>query len=174
MPRKERNYQSHNVIYRPSEDVTDDIPKNFIGSYLDPSLWAFSTLPPGDYEDLVSVHTVKQGKFQSRETVRQRMWLHDILDDENIPYQVVIKSYWVSRRKYSEDQVIYVREEHRKKARKLIKAFKNPENTVHENPDDENSPEIFVDGILQKKCTACGKEIDFDYQKCPLCKVKLS
>jgi len=174
MPKKEKNYQSSNIIYRPSDESINDLVKNSIGSYLDPELWAYSTLPPGEHDDLVDIYTIKQGKFMGREIVRQRMWLHDILDDNDIPYQVVIKSYWVSRRKYSEDQVIYVREEHRKKARKLIKTFNNPDNTVTEIPEEDSSPEIFIDGILQKKCTSCGENIDFDYQKCPLCKAQLS
>jgi len=174
MALKGRNYQSSDVLYKPSDGSTFELPKNLIGSYIDPSLWAYSTLPPGDYDDLVSVYTVKQGKFQGKETVRQRMWLHDILDDEGIPYQVVIKSFWISRKRCAEDQFIYVKEEHKKKAKRLIKAFNDPENTVVENVEEESSPEIYVDGILQIKCPSCGRDVDFDYQKCPHCKALLS
>ena len=167
---KGRNYQSSDVIYRPSDGEKFELPKNLLGSYSDPALWAYSTLPPGDYDDLVNIHIVKQGNLQGREAIRQRIWLHDILDDEGIPYQVVIKSYWVSRKKYAEDQFIYVEEKHSKKAKRLIKAFNNPENIVSEVSGTESSPENYVNGVLQIKCSSCGEEIDFDYHKCPLCK----
>jgi len=170
MKEKGRKYQSSDIIYRPSDGSEIELPKNLIGSYSDPALWAYSTLPQGDYEDLVNVHTVKQGKFLGRETVRQRMWLHDILDDEGIPYRVVIKSYWATRRKFAEDQFIYVEEKHSKKAKRLIKAFNNSDNAVSEIPEDETSTENYIDGVLQVKCPSCGKEIDFDNYKCPYCK----
>lgn len=170
MAGKNRKYQSSEIIYRPSEKSTIRLPENLIGSYVDPALWAYSTIPPGDYNDLVSVHIVKQGRTQGRETVRQRMWLHDILDDEGIPYQVVIKSYWAARKKYTEDQFIYIEEKHEKKVKRLIKEFKNLNNCVLEVSDTESSPEKYTDGVLQVKCTSCGKEIDFDYHKCPYCK----
>jgi len=169
-----KHYQSSDIIYRPSDGSTIQLPKNLVGSYLDPALWAYSTLPPGEYEDLVSIYTINQSKYQGREEVRKRMWLHDILDDEDIPYQIVIKSYWISRKKYGEDQFVYVKEEHKKKAKKLIKAFNNLENAVLETTEDEVSAENYVDGVLQIKCSSCEENIDFDYQKCPHCKTRLT
>jgi len=170
MGRFKNEYQSRDVLYRPPDGSVYELPKNLIGSYLDPSLWAYSTLPPGDYEDLIDIYVIKQEKYQRRSTIRERMWLHDILDDNNIPYQVVIKTRWADKRNYAEDQFICVEEKHKKKAKRLINTFLNPDNTVQETSDDENSSDSYIDGMLQKKCTNCGEEIDFDYQKCPFCK----
>jgi len=174
MTKDNRNYQSSDIIYRPSDESAMEIPKNLIGTYADPSLWAYSTLPPGDYKDLVCAHTIIQGKLKQRETVRQRIWLHDILDDEGILYQIVIKGYWASRKTYAENQFIYIEKKHRKKVKQLIQEFRDPSNSVMEIPDAETSPDDFVDGVLQIKCPSCGKKIDFDYTKCPHCKGSVS
>jgi len=167
---KPKHYQSSDIIYRPADGAAYQLPKNLVGSYADPSLWAYSTLPPGDYDDLVNIYVVNQNSRRSGETARQRMWLHDILDDEGIPYQVVIMGYWAARRKYAEDQFIYVEEKHELKTKRLIKAFNDSDHVSGDFSDEETSPKNYVDGILQKKCTSCGKEIDFDYHKCPYCK----
>ena len=170
MARFSNVYQSSDIIYRPADGSVFELPKNLVGSYGDPSLWAYSTLPPCDTEELVKVYVVKQAKYQKRETMRNRMWLHDILDGEGIPYQVVIKTRWSDKRNYAEDQFIYVQEKHRRKARRLIKAFNNPDNDVTENMGAESTPDNYIDGVLQIKCSSCGGEIDFDHHKCPLCK----
>jgi len=174
MGRFKNVYQSSDIIYRPPDGSVIELPKNLVGKYLDPSLWAYSTLPPGDYddEDLVDVYVVKQARYQRRELIRERIWLHDLLDDKKIPYQVVIKTRWADKRNYAEDQFIYVEKKNRKKAKRLIKAFLDPDNEVREVEELEGSQEIYVDGVLQVKCSSCGKEIDFDYLKCPFCKSK--
>ena len=170
MEKNSKSYQSSEAVYRPSDGTTIELPKNLIGTYIDPALWAYSTLPPCDTNELVNVYVVQQSRYQGRDMVRQRMWLHDILDDEGIPYQVVIKSRWSNRKRYNEDQFIYVEEKYERKAKKLIKAFAGQNNTVPEIHDNEASPENYKDGILQVKCVSCGDEIDFDYSKCPSCK----
>jgi len=170
MAGKIKQYQSSDTIYRPADESVLGLPKNLVGTYIDPVKWAYSTLPPGDHIDLICIHTVNQGKYQGREMVRQRIWLHDILDDEDIPYRVVIKGYWATRKKYAEDQFIYVEKKHRKKATRLINEFNNRKNEIFEIEENESAPETFVNGMLQKKCPSCGAEIDFDYQKCPHCK----
>ena len=167
---KRGQYQTSNAIYRPSDESAYELPENLIGTYEDPSLWAYSTLPPGDYDNLVSVHTIKQGKYRNRETIRQRMWLHDILDDEGIPYQVVIQSFWVSRKKYSLHQSIFVEDKNRKTAKRLIKAFMNADDVIPDFAEDDSTQDNYVDGVLQKKCPSCNKDVDFDYHKCPHCK----
>ena len=173
MAAKTKQYQTGDIIYRPPDGSVYKVPETLTSYNIDPSLWAYSTIPPGDNSKVVDIYVVSQGNLQSRETVRQRMWLHDILDDEGIPYLVVIKGYWPARRKYAEDQVIYVKEEHRKKAKRLIKAFMNPENIIHDDIDNEITESNTLNGIPQKKCLSCGDEIDFDYHKCPHCKTRV-
>jgi len=168
-----RGYQSSDVIYHPSDGSVYELPEKLVGSYLDPSLWAYSTLPPGDYDDLISIYSIKQEKYQKRETIRQRIWLHDILDDNNIPYQVVIKTRWAERKSFSEDQFIYVKEKDRRKAKRLIKEYLNADNNIQDILNDETFQNRYINGILQKKCTNCGEEVDFDYHKCPFCKTNL-
>ena len=172
---KTNHYQSSDILYRPADGSECKLPKNLVGSYLDPSLWAYSTLSMDDSEnkELVSIYKIKQEKYVKREKIRERIWLHDVLDDNNIPYQVVIKTRWINKRNYAEDQFIYVEEKHKKKSKRLIKEFLDPDNTVQENPDDKILQGSYKDGVLQKKCPSCGEEIDFDHHKCPLCKSKL-
>ena len=173
MIKKVKRYQSSDAIYRTEDGKPIELPRNLLGTYLDPTLWAYSTLPPDDYENLVEVYKIIQGNLQGRDEVRQRLWIHDIFDDENIPYQVVIKGYWITRKKYGEDQLIYVEEKNSKKARKLIKEFENSDDVFLETPEDDESEENYVNGVLQIKCQSCGKEFDFDYPKCPFCGIRL-
>jgi len=172
---KTNHYQSSDILYRPADGSEFKLPKNLVGSYLDPSLWAYSTLSMEDSEnkELVNIYKIKQEKLGKRELIRARIWLHDILDDNNIPYQVVIKTRWISKKNYAEDHFIYVEEKHKKKSKRLIKEFLNPDNTVQESWDDETLHGSIINGVLQIKCPSCGNEIDFDHHKCPLCKSKL-
>jgi len=143
------------------------LPDNLINSNIDFSLWAYSTIAPGDDAQLVNIYIVNQKSYLSGDAIRHRMWLHDLLDDEGIPYQVVIKGYWAGRRKYFEDQFINVEKKHEKKAKRLINEFKDTKVAL-ESPEDI-SVVNYVDGIPQIKCPSCNKEIDFDYNKCPFC-----
>ena len=167
------HYQYCEIVRRPSDgDMLSSfkLPEHLIGTYLDPELWAYSTLPPCDEETLVCIYEVKQGNFTSRLDVRQRMWLHDLLDDNDIPYQVEMKGYWAARKHFSEIQCISVEETNEKKARDLIKEYNDPDNWIQENPGGGTGEDISVDGVPQKKCPSCGENIDFDYHKCPVCK----
>ena len=145
--------------------------------YGDPALWAQSTLELRDSEDsveLVRIYTVRQGRYIDRKKVRQRMWLHDILDDNKIPYRIEFDGYWATRKKYADIQYILVEEKHGKKARRLIKEYNDTENIVDSNfIDEEEMFNITEFGILQIKCPSCGKGIDFDHHKCPHCKAEL-
>ena len=150
--------------------------ENFIGPFGDPGSWARSTLtiPPG--EDPVRIHTVAQPRGSAgRETVRDRMWLHDLLDDNGIPYHIEIVGYWPSRRRFAEKQYIYVEKSRRNEAMSLISAYNNPANFINEGPDgaERNITENIIGGVPQKICPSCGKEVDFDYHKCPFCKEKM-
>lgn len=142
--------------------------------YGDPELWAQSTLESSGDENLVKIHTVKQGRYVGRKKVRQRIWLHDILDDNNIPYYIKFDGYWATRKKYADIQYILVEEENRKKARRLIKEYNNPENIIAGDAiSEEEMIGITEFGILQIKCPSCGEGIDFDHHKCPHCKAQL-
>jgi len=107
-----------------------------VGSYGDPAKWAVSTLKPGEGRELVRVFQVKQGMNTSGDSVRNRMWLHDILDDRGIPYHVEMDGYWAGRRKYVEVQYIFVEEKQRKSVQRLIKEFRNPDNIVERDVVD--------------------------------------
>jgi len=136
----------------------------------EPELWAKSTLPPCDTAELFKLYVVKPGTFQSEETIRQRMWLHDILDDHNIPYHIEIGGFWPTRKKFVETQRIYVEKKHSKKAVTLLREWSDPSSLIAEAPVDEEAEVEVVDGVPQKTCASCGREIDFDYSKCPYCK----
>ena len=151
----------------------------YLGSYGDPELWAYSTLIPCGNEKLVKIHEIQGGilitrrRHVNREIVRQRMWLHDVLDDNGIPYQIEISGSWINSRKYLETHCIYVEEKHVKKARLLIEEYNTAENIVQEDMDEENIVDNIKGGVPQIKCSSCDREIDFDCPKCPFCKVKI-
>ena len=173
MPKNIKQYQSADIIYRSSGNIINKLPENLINSNIDPSLWAYSTIVPCDDTELVNVYVVAHKKYMSGETTRHRMWLHDILDNEGIPYQVVIKGYWAERRKFAEDQFINVEKKHRKKVKRLIKEYNDPSNDATEISEDSEFAN-YIDGIPQIKCPSCNREIDFDYQKCPHCKINFN
>ena len=158
-----------NVIGRPFKMLD-----TLIGVYGDPETWVFSTLPKECADELVLVYEVKQGKFSDGREVRQRMWLHDILDDNNILYQVVIKGFWASRKRFAETQWIMVTKADEGEARRLIDEFNDPDNVVEGSEDDvDEDDKVTFNGIIgtpQRRCHSCGKVIDFDYVKCPHCK----
>ena len=141
-----------------------------VASRGDPGLWAKSTLPPGEDLDLRKLYVIRPGTFLVEETIRHRMWLHDILDDNEIPYQVDIVGYWPTRKRFVEAQSISVEKQHLIRAQKLVKEFNDPRSQVKEDPGDRKQEFEVVDGVPQKTCASCGKSIDFDYRKCPYCK----
>ena len=154
----------------PIEKPEETAPPNLLGAYGDPALWAQSTLTPSEDMNLVKIFEVKPNKVIAAETIRQRIWLHDVLDDNKTPYHLDIIGYWRTRKKFAEYQVIYVQEKHRKKARRLINEYKNAAD-LSPLDFDETIPDERTDGGLhQIRCKSCGKEFDFDYYKCPFCK----
>jgi len=123
---------------QPLAESTSNLP-DFLGSYGNPESWAYSTLVLCGDEKLVQIYQIKESKyFINRERVRQRMWLHDILDDNAIPYQIEISSRWISRKKFRETQHIFVEEKYKKKARRLIKEYKKASIIVPEDMDEGN------------------------------------
>jgi len=157
-------------IYDNEDDPFSDTSK-LIGTYGDPNLWARSTLKDVDPDDIIAVHVVSQGPFLSREMVRNRMWLHDLLDDYNIPYYIEAGARDGSK-DLVEAQHIFVEKKNAQMTMFLIKQFNESTSVINEDPDDEE-PIISEDGVPQKKCPSCGENIDFDYHKCPHCKTKV-
>jgi len=135
-------------------------------------LWAKSTLHvDDDIEDLFKVYEIGAGLFAKKETIRNRIWIHDLFDDNGIRYHIEIDGKSQGKQ-LAEFQSIYIRPEDKEIAVFLIMKFNN---TKFEKP--EYSPEIatqnMVDGVPQKKCLSCNEEIDFDYHTCPHCKSKV-
>jgi len=153
------------------DELTDEM-KEYYG---DPETWAKSTLSQDDAAeaDLVLIYEVKPGLYIHAEMIRQRMWLHDVLDDKGIPYQIVFVGYWASRRKFVEAQNIYVEKKHAERVRYLIKDYRSTRNIIQTDLEEHNKIVSFDDGVPQKNCPSCGKEIDFDYYTCPHCKTKI-
>jgi len=138
------------------------------GSYGDPKEWAKSTLL-GDKENLVKVFQIKPGGDVTPETIRNKTWIHELLDVEGIKYKVVIAGYWATPKKYLISQSIMVEPENRKRAKELIPEDSNIDDDVWESEDET----IEKDKLPQITCPSCGGEIDFDHIKCPLCKASL-
>ena len=129
------------IVRRPKTgwDNNNKLPKNLVGSYGNPNNWAVSTIAPSDDVDLVKVFKVREGGHMSGDSVRNRMWLHDILDDEGIPYHIEIEGDWAGRRKYEEVQHIFVEESKRKDVCRLIREFIDPGSIVEETMDNNVS-----------------------------------
>jgi len=140
-----------------------------IGSYGDPKKWAKSTLLDADPEDLVEIYTVMPGLFATGETFRDRMWLHDLLDDAEIPYYIEIGISKLSKVAV-EAQHIFVEKKNAELAVALVVMYSNPENIVSDEIDEDDDTLYSEDGIPQKICKSCNETIDFDYHTCPHCK----
>ena len=127
---------------------------------------AKSTLPLYySYENLFKIYTLYDHTGKSRE----RAWIHDVLDDNGIRYMIKIAGVW-KKRKYIEEQHIYVEPENKDKAAELIKQYNDEDNILWGDWDDENLIDDVDEKVPQTECPACGKEIDFDFVKCPFCK----
>ena len=137
---------------------------------------AESTLVPNKDTKLVNIHIVKPDITGSTDKIRNRTWVHDLLDDNDIPYFIEIKSFSPSKTKTIESQWIYVEDENGSTAQELIKQYIDPENLSfsEEEMEDDDADYANEDGIPQKKCPSCDEDVDFDYYKCPYCKAVLS
>ena len=111
-------------------------PKQLVGRYGDPDLWAESTMDPNSNDNLVKIYEIKPSKYVSADMVRQRIWLHDVLDDNDVPYLVKVEGYWATRKKFVEAQRIFVSESDVEKTRALIKEAEDPNNFVIVGSDD--------------------------------------
>jgi len=131
---------------------------------IEPKLWAQSTMTsqtPG--EVLVEVKQTEG---------RARIWLHDVLDDNGIPYKIEIAQYLIGGGKlitYKEKQCVHVAQRDVDTVRGLIREYENTDNLVPEDLEAGQAIDRTEDGLPQIQCPACGKDIDLDYAKCPLC-----
>ena len=151
---------------------------DFFGS---PETWAKSTLTPTNDMVLSLIYTsktAKPGKLVSENRVAQKIWLHELLDDNDIPYYVVLTGKPVrSKKKFYKEklatvQLVYVEEANASKARALIKQYRKAPAALEELIDTFHGDTAMPlkDGVPQVVCGACGEQIDFDYPKCPFCK----
>jgi len=155
-----------------SDAVPFEIPSNFLGKFGDPTRWAQSTLKHVDTEDLIAVHSIQSNPLTGSDTIRDRMWLHDLLDDKRIPYYIEVGSKDGSK-DLAEAQFIYVEKHNAERVLLYIRQFNDPGSIIREDLSKDGAPVRSNDGVPQKKCPSCGEDIDFDYLKCPFCKGKV-
>jgi len=141
--------------------------------YGEPNLWALSTLPEShNRKNLVRVYKIKGGGRNP--PCRERIWLHDILDENDIPYAIEITGeypLWCGKRgrKFKETQHIFVEKKNKEAVIKIIEEYENPEIVM-----PFEGREVFdINDMPQVKCQSCGKECDSDFCNCPFCKSKL-
>jgi len=111
------------------------VSNTLIGSYGDPETWAHSTLD-SDVGKLVKVYEIKPDKNHPLEMVRNRIWLHDALDEEKIRYKVIVSGYWVTRKKYSLSQSVFVKQENRNRVRELVLEWRKLEGAEPVDEED--------------------------------------
>lgn len=72
----------------------------------------------------------------------EKIWLNDVLDDNNIPYKSEVKPTWegwIKAPNYQEITYIFVPEEYKKQVEKFIEEYSDPKNillTDLPNPED--------------------------------------
>ena len=135
---------------------------------------AESTLIPNEDTKLVNIHIVKPDSTGSIDKIRHRTWVHDLLDDHDIPYHIEIKSFSPARNKTVESQWIYVEEKNALIVQALLTQYVNPGSIALSEEEMEEAEHVNEEGIPQKKCPSCDEYVDFDYYKCPYCKAALS
>ena len=99
---------------------------------------------------------------------RLQGWLHEVLEDNKIPYKIRITPGWHGSSQYSrynETQTLYVEQQHETTVLSLINDYENADINI----DEEDMIDDIENALPQIKCPSCGEMIDFDYPKCPLC-----
>jgi hypothetical protein len=119
-------------------------------------------------EGLIKVFEVGAGIYATKETIKNRIWIHDLFDDNGIEYYIEMELKNQGKQ-LAEVQSIYVRPEEKENASFLIWSFSKGEFVKPEYTPDVTT-QTMVDGIPQKQCGNCKEEIDFDYHTCPHCK----
>ena len=97
----------------------------------------------------------------------ERVWFQDVLDDNNIPYRIEIEPYWtgIQISVYHERQIFFVDPVYESAVLGFIGEY-----SEGSFAEDDSSADYAESGELpQVNCLYCGKQIDFDYPKCPHC-----
>jgi len=150
-------------VYRPADD--DSLLES-----ADADLMAYSTLPKSREKEPISrIKLIKSGKYTPKQTVMHRVWLHDILDDYKILYLVEVMGVFIGRRDFGQMQGIYVLDSDLEKALDLMMKFEKAPQVFSNVYAETELSHFSDDGVLQSKCSYCGRDYDFDYTKCPYC-----
>ena len=151
--------QYRQFVFKP-DDYSDDDTASV--------LLAFSTMAaPDNLDELCLLHKISPGSFVPASDTMNRMWLHDLLDNNYIPYLIESASVWVSRRKHGTIQSIYVKARDYKDAVKLKRTYRD---AAHYEPIIGTLAPSVDGSSPQSLCNTCGMESDFDFIKCPHCK----
>jgi len=166
----EKDASAHNTVTQ--DEKTDEEQVQQADRFFtedEKKLWAKPTLITDcETEGLIKVFEVSAGTYAKKETIRNRIWIHDIFDDNGIEYYIEMELKHQGKQ-FAEVQSIYVRPEDKENALFLIWTFSKADFVAPEYTPDVATQNM-VDGIPQKQCQSCNEEIDFDYHTCPHCK----
>ena len=163
-------------------EFDDIVVNNYTAALGDPEKWAKSTLV-GKYEfdELREVYSIMKNKKMGVYP-RERCWLHDVLDEQGIPYKIdilslpreVVQRNFKRKLNFKDEQHIYVLPEHEQTVKDIIAKCNSKANLSLPEEYKTGAKEFDPDAALvQVKCPSCGEECDFDYPKCPACKKPL-
>lgn len=64
----------------------------------------------------------------------EKIWLNDVLEDNNIPYSNEVVSYWTGIKipQYHEKLCVYIQEEYKKQVLEYINEYDDPDNIVND------------------------------------------
>lgn len=169
--REPESHDSHSEAVDETPESEQKYKYALLNSDTDRELWAMPTLSASGIEGLVKVFEVGVGAYAHKETIRNRIWVHDYFDDNGIMYYIQMEGRLQQKTKhFIEVQSIYVMPEDVEKARFLVRKFHDAGFADRDDLVKELEEQSMVDGVPQKMCPVCGEEIDFDYHKCPHCK----
>ena len=122
------NKKKENPAQKKTPEIKEHITPAPVVKTSDSGLWAKSTLVSKDSKDLTNIYIIKQEEAGGIENIRNKAWIHDLLDDNHIPYFIEIKGFRPSKRVYIESQWIYVERKNGIKASFLISEYMDPKN----------------------------------------------
>ena len=94
----------------------------------DSKVLAKSTLTADDSTQLTNVYTIKQDEVGGIENIRNRTWIHDLLDDNKIPYYLEVQGHRPTKRIYVESQLIFVERKNGIRASFIINEYLDTNN----------------------------------------------
>ena len=86
-----------------------------------------------------------------------KIWLHDLLDENNIPYKNEVESYWegsVRTPEYKEKLIIYIPSEYQKQVEEYISDYNSPDNILSEDIEEfecEDDSELDAQNIENRQ-----------------------